>query len=330
MNTEQKRIHARALEARTKFHNFELDFIAILQDAERTRLPRALNKRSLHVYAVDVLGFTPPVAYMFIAVARKAICIPELIKSNLSVFVLSRLMSTITPQNAAELIHLAQTKSSRELDVELGRRNPKHKAERTKIHSEECVELTLTVSKTFLEKLKRVQGLLAQKNAGAGIGFALEAGLEDYLRRHDPVQKAERSMKRKDNKATVREPAVDEPLVHETLVSAGTISAPTGSESIASANSVGEPAKFCAHRKFRRTPLTAAQRHAVFARDQGRCTSVDSGGVRCNSEQWIQVHHIIEVAHGGSNDPANLTNLCSFHHDLVHQLEFPFDHEVAG
>ncbi len=319
MNTEQKRIHARALEARAKFHNFELEFISILQDAERTRLPRALNKRSLHVYAVDVLGFTPPVAYMFIAVARKALEIPELIASDLSVFVLSRLMSTINPLNAAELIHLAQTKSSRELDMELGRRNPRYKAERTKIHSEECVELTVKVSAKFLDKLKRVQALRAQKNCEAGMGFALEVSLDEYLRRHDPVQKAERAQKRK---AGAQALAVVDAVLGD-AVAVEPIVDPIVAE-------VDGNRKFCAHRKFKRVPLTAAQRHAVFARDQGKCTSLDASGTRCNSDQWIQVHHIVEVARGGGNEPSNLTTLCSFHHDLVHQLEFSLDGQVAG
>lgn len=43
-----------------------------------------------------------------------------------------------------------------------------------------------------------------------------------------------------------------------------------------------------------RVPLTAAEKHAVFLRDGGKCT------------------------HVGGNDPANLTTLCSFHHDLAH------------
>ncbi len=322
MNAEQKRIHARALEARVKFHNFELDFIAILQDAERTRLPRALNKRSLHAYAVDVLGFTPPVAYMFIAVARRAIEIPALIESDLSVFVLSRLMSTINPENAGELIQFAQNHSSRELDLELGRRNPRHKAERTKIHSAECVELTVTVSAHFLDKMKRMQALRAQKNCPAGIGFALEASLDEYLRRHDPVQKAERAQKRKT--AVQASTTVSSAMMNSAVMDS------VGTESVMNQSAESGFDNFCAHRIFERVPLTAAQKHAVFARDQGKCTSTDAAGFRCNSDQWIQIHHIVEVARGGSNKPSNLTTLCSFHHDLVHQLEFSLSEQATG
>lgn len=65
---------------------------------------------------------------------------------------------------------------------------------------------------------------------------------------------------------------------------------------------------FCAHRK----PLTAEQKHAVFQRDRGRCT-------KCGSEHWVEVHHIIPIAMGGSNEPENLTTLCGFHHGQIHK-----------
>ncbi len=331
MNAEQKRIHQRALVAREKFHNFELDFISILQDVERTRVHRALKKRSVHVYAVDVLGFNNAVAYMFIAVARKALVVPDMLQAGLSVFVLSRLVSTIHPENAAELIHIAQTKTSRELDVELGRRNPKYKPERTKIHSEECVELTLKVSPGFLKKLERVQSLRAQKDATAGVGFTLEAGLDEYLRRHDPVQKAERAQ------AKQGKPKQTEPKATETK---GTETKRTRDERNRQNEQMNEtPAaaalvnniilgrdltgksnqEFCAHRKMGRIPLSSVQRHAVFTRDQGKCTHLEASGELCGSDRWVHIHHVVQVARGGTNEPENLRTLCSFHHDMIHQ-----------
>lgn len=319
MNAEQKQIHVRALKARDCFHKFELDFICILQDAERTKLYREFDKRSLHVYAVEILGFANAVAYMYIAVARRALEIPELLTSNLSVFVLSRLMSTITPENAAELIQIAQTKTSRELDVELGRRNPNHKPERTKILSEECVELTVKVSAEFLDKLDRVKALRAQKNAEAGVGFAIEASLDEYLRRFDPVQKAERAYVRKDKVRAEAKGQTKVKIQAEAQRQEGGNADITDGSVIAICNSdKPKPAtkKFCAHRN--RVALTAEQRHAVFLRDQGMCTHVNSLGERCGSDRWVEVHHIIEVARGGDNEPGNLTTLCSFHHDRLH------------
>lgn len=78
-----------------------------------------------------------------------------------------------------------------------------------------------------------------------------------------------------------------------------------------------------------RAPLTAIQKHQVFSRDGGRCTHMGPDGKLCNSDKWIHIHHIKPVAQGGSNEPENLTTLCSFHHDLVHQLSLPLDGQVT-
>jgi 5-methylcytosine-specific restriction endonuclease McrA len=78
-----------------------------------------------------------------------------------------------------------------------------------------------------------------------------------------------------------------------------------------------------------RQPLTAEQKHAVFRRDQGRCTHFNAQGERCNSDRYIQIHHIQHVSQGGGNEPENLTTLCSFHHDLVHQLTLPLDNQIT-
>jgi 5-methylcytosine-specific restriction endonuclease McrA len=77
-----------------------------------------------------------------------------------------------------------------------------------------------------------------------------------------------------------------------------------------------------------RRPLSASEKHAVFLRDQGRCTFVNECGERCNVDRWLHVHHIKPVSQGGTNDPANLTVLCSAHHDLVHQLSFALEGQI--
>jgi hypothetical protein len=122
------------------------------------------------------------------------------------------------------------------------------------------------------------------------MGGAVEAAVDQYLNAQDPVRKAKRAQAK----------------------------------------------KVCLHRvkserppeSPRRTKLTAAEEHAVNARDEGRCTHLDPQGNRCNSDRWVHIHQIIPVSQGGTNDPENLTTLCSFHHDLVHQLSFGIDGDV--
>jgi 5-methylcytosine-specific restriction endonuclease McrA len=79
----------------------------------------------------------------------------------------------------------------------------------------------------------------------------------------------------------------------------------------------------------KRRGLLAHEKHEVFARDGGRCTFKDTYGRRCESERWLHVHHIHPVSLGGGNQAANLTTLCSFHHDLVHQLSFSIEGQIS-
>jgi hypothetical protein len=126
---------------------------------------------------------------------------------------------------------------------------------------------------------------------GKKSGAALEAALRVYLQHKDPVQKAKRAQKK--SELCVRRVQV----------------------------------KKTNHSK--RVPLTAAQKHAVFVRDEGRCTHVGPDGKRCGSDRWIEIYHIRPVSMGGGNEPENLTTLCSFHHDLAHQLSLPLEGQTT-
>ena len=78
-----------------------------------------------------------------------------------------------------------------------------------------------------------------------------------------------------------------------------------------------------------RVDLTAEVGHAVTIRDRGRCTHIDQHGARCNSDRYVQTHHLIRVCDGGTNELSNLTTLCSAHHDLVHQYSLPLEGQIS-
>jgi hypothetical protein len=59
--------------------------------------------------------------------------------------------------------------------------------------------------------------------------------------------------------------------------------------------------------------IPAATRRAVRRRDRG-CRFPD-----CGRRAFTQIHHVRHRALGGSNDLANLVELCWFHHRLVHE-----------
>jgi hypothetical protein len=60
-------------------------------------------------------------------------------------------------------------------------------------------------------------------------------------------------------------------------------------------------------------------KHEVNLRDQGQCTHRYPDGKRCQSRRWTDMHHVIELAHGGSNTAGNLSTLCAGHHRLLHE-----------
>ena len=54
-------------------------------------------------------------------------------------------------------------------------------------------------------------------------------------------------------------------------------------------------------------------RKEILQRDNYRC---QEGNEECNGP--LQIHHIIPLSRGGSNDPDNLITLCYYHHSLKH------------
>lgn len=297
LTLKEEALHERALSLVRKHKEVEAEIVQVLQEMEHSKIYKKFNQPSLFMYATSTLGLSAPIAYAFIAVARKARVVHQLqaaINSHqLSVAQASRLVSHLKPENADDIIEYSRTHTYRETEAELARRNPMAKVpDKVKFLSEDQVQLTITISKSGLKNLERSVALEAQRGKMLTKSEAIETALAYYVDRKDPVKKAERVKYRRKSST-----------------------------------------ELCAHRvdraKNRREPLSAIVRHLVFTRDQGRCTHVDASGVRCNQDRWIDFHHIIPVSRGGGNEPDNLTSLCTFHHDLVHQLSFPIDGQVS-
>jgi 5-methylcytosine-specific restriction endonuclease McrA len=286
LTTEETKIHQQALSLSRSRKRNDAEVVENLILVEKSQLYKKLDKRNMFTYAVDILGHDEGFAYSAINIARKCLLFPALRSavgaSKLSVGKASRIASSLTTENAAELVAFACAHTTDEINQEVARRNPKReRRDRVRWISRDLVEITTTMTRKDYEKLKRAESLEAPKKRGEVIGLCAE----EYLFKHDPVQKAERSKKRAQPFCTIEKPA-------------------------------------------RRHPLTALQKHEVFRRDQGRCTHRGLDGALCNSDRYIDLHHIIRVADGGMNDPSNLTTLCSFHHGLVHQLSLAIDGQV--
>jgi 5-methylcytosine-specific restriction endonuclease McrA len=262
------------------------------------------------------MGFSGPVAGCFITVARKAREIPELSRAiesrSLSTHKASRIVSVLTKENSGPLIEFAKVHSKREIDFEVARLSPKPVSRDViKPVSGDTARVHSNLSTENLEMLERAKVIHAQNGLPDDHNAVMGRALNRYLDLIDPVRKAKRAIARKKRR--------------EAILEDGKIARCTNSVRNPACEKLG-PAH-CSDSVDRpvRKKLTAADKNAVFARDEGRCTHRGLDGKRCNSDRWIDVHHIIGVAQGGTNHPSNLTTLCSTHHDLAHQLCLPID-----
>jgi len=279
LTKEQTRVHERALAIKRDYDNLEWQMIECLQEIDRLKIFKYLGFPSLFQYAVQCLGFSESVAYSFINVARKAAVVGELEEALrtkvLSVTKASRAVSVMTKENAVELIEFARSHSSREIDFEVARINPKSTfKERVKPVSEDTVEIRVCVSRATFEKLSRAKDLASSKARKAiDLGATLDAIVDDYLYRQDPVHKAKRAVQKSaQHRGKAQRRATDQ-----------------------TSEKGSKPGRLlCSNRVQQkiRKPLSALQKHQVTARDEGRCTFRDVNGQRCSSERWLHTHQL--------------------------------------
>ncbi len=289
LDKNQLELHERAIQLSFEFRRLEGELILILGEIDQLKFFRRLGYSSLFTYAVGALRLSEANAYAFISVARKSREIPELkmavIEQKITVAKASRIVAAITKENVLSLVKFAETHTTRQTEVEVARLQPSAAvSDKIKFKGEDLVKLECGITKGTHEKLERVKSLLAAKGQFS-LDKVLTEVLDNYLERHDPVRKAKRALTKKP-----------------------------------------KTIKLCARRVqpgSKRAPLPARTKHQVHARDQGRCTHTSENGDRCGNDRWIELHHIRRVCDGGGNDVENLTTLCGFHHDLVHQLRLP-------
>jgi hypothetical protein len=304
MKPEDLKIHEDCLKLCRSYVRLEAPIVVQLQLVAEKKIYKEFDKKNLYTYAVDICGLSEGVAYSFTAVgacAKKNPCLQTaIVTRTLTVSKAYRIVSIITTENAEELVEYAKTHSARQIEREVRRRSPKAAARaQIKPLSGDTDLLQAPIPRETSENISRAQTILAQKTSKhQGLPETLTLVFKDYVERHDPLKKAQRADQRRKNSARAEK---TETSTHSEYAEKT--------------------------RPFVRTPIPAASKHTVDLRDEGRCTHIGKDGKRCNEDRWTHYHHIIRVADGGTNHPDNLTTLCSFHHDLVHQQVFPLDGE---
>jgi 5-methylcytosine-specific restriction endonuclease McrA len=211
-------IHEEAIQAAARFKLAESDLISVFQELDETRAYLEKQYTSLFSYSVHELGLSEDVTSNLITVSRKAKAIPALQAAiqngEITVSKARKITPVISPENQVEWIMKAQMLSSRQIETEVAKLNPKSLVhERIKPIYEDRFELKIGISKSLEGKIKRAQDLESQRTQSvATLEQTLEAMADIYLERNDPVIKAERILNKSVKHVTGRTP-----VAHKTV-----------------------------------------------------------------------------------------------------------------
>jgi hypothetical protein len=171
------------------------------------------------------------------------------------------------------------------------------------------LKLQFGVSEELYLKYQRAQQLVSTKQGkSADLEATLEALLEIFLDREDPVRIAERVMQKK--KAKEEKDTPNEVKEEQTALQDGK----KEEENFVPGRNEFEKERAAEER------IPAALKHRLNLRDQNQCTTQDKLGVRCPERKWLHFHHIVFLSNGGKTTYENLTTLCSSCHRLKHHL----------
>ena len=206
LTNHEQSLHNQAVLIGKKHRRLEAEICRVIQSVDEARFFKKLGRRSLFQYVVNEMGLSEPLAYSFITVARKSAVVPCLMEAitseTLSISKASRVVSVLSNENATDVISYAQSHTTKEIDREIARLRPNAcKKDVVKPLDENHVEIRATLTTKAEKMLERASSLLAQKGKSYDIGSVLESALEEFLKHHDPVEKAKRAEARKQKKA---------------------------------------------------------------------------------------------------------------------------------
>jgi 5-methylcytosine-specific restriction endonuclease McrA len=277
-----------------------------------------LGYSSMLLYAQQELGWSQSKAYDFLKICEKLDELPAVKKKveegKLGYARTRTIVSVASPENEKEWVDLAMNKSRTQLK-EAAQKARRKAAEVAKgqvaIFPEEPVpaavvpqRVTLEMTPTQLaryealwEKLRKQGGLPADKVE------ALLALMQGHLDENsNPLEKpAGPPVQIHVHQCPDCEKATVQTARGELTLS------PEEAARIACDAQISEPGQ------PNTTTIPPKTRRLVLARDRHQCQTPG-----CTHTHFLEIHHIIPRTRGGTNDPENLTTLCSACHALVH------------
>jgi 5-methylcytosine-specific restriction endonuclease McrA len=196
-------LHTQAVSYAKDYLRTEKALLTVLMEMDKKKVFYLFQCTGIFNYCMKFLGFSESQASYFASVARKSKEVPELKAAIdnglLTISKARRITKVIDKTNQEEWITKAATLPQRELDREVAAVNPSVVQERVKPVDYSRFELKLGMSLALKKKLDRVLDLESRKQKKAvNLEQALEVVLDNYLKKHDPVEKAKRTFLRKE------------------------------------------------------------------------------------------------------------------------------------
>ncbi len=179
-----------------------------INEVARRRLYADLGFSSIFDWLVKDFGYSESAAYRRMQAARVLLAVPEaagkLESGALGLTVLSKVQTLIRAdekrngermsiQEKSDILTKVKSCSGREADHRLAQHFPELAAPpKEKVHavSEDQVSVQVTFTREQFEKLKRIQELLSHTHIGSSNAELLDAAMDVFLEKKDPLRKS--------------------------------------------------------------------------------------------------------------------------------------------
>lgn len=297
-----------------------------INEVSRRRLYADLGFSSIFDWLVKDLGYSESAAYRRMQAARVLQAVPDLAckleSGELGLTVLSKVQTFIradekrtgakmSAEEKSDILAKVESCSGREAEYRLAQHFPEVAAsvpnEKVRAIGENQVSVQVTFTREQFDKLKRIQELLSHTHLGSSHAELLDAAMDVFLEKKDPLKKVIRPRKTQNKNAPQCEAALH-------CNTAEKVASPQASTIAASdQESAPVPTK----------SVKPSARIAVIKNAGGQCEYLDPRtGRRCESRHLLEIDHIQPRALGGANTLENLRSLCRTHNLLAAEKIF--------
>jgi len=195
-------LHVQAICFAKDYLKSEKSLLSVLMEMQEEKIFALFDCTGIFNYCMKYLNFSESQANYLASVAKKSKEVPELKEAidsgKLTISKARRITKVIDKTNQEEWITKAAILPQKELDREVAAVNPSVVQERVKPVDYSRYEVKLGISLELKKKLDRVLDLESRKQKKAvNLEQGLEALLDNYLEKNDPVEKAKRTFLRK-------------------------------------------------------------------------------------------------------------------------------------